>query len=62
MKLIFLHLHIFRLAGRHFTFSSPQDICRVLYHEMKFPVNGDPKLNLRQVKGSVNGDPKLNLR
>jgi len=45
----------YRLAGRHFTFSSPQDVCRVLYHEMKFPVNGDPKLNLRMVRPGKGG-------
>ncbi len=36
-----------RLAGRHFSFSSSSDICRILYHELRLPVNGDPKLSLR---------------
>ena len=45
----------FKLAGRHFVFSSPQDICRVLYHELKLPINGDPKLRLNQVRRGRGG-------
>ena len=41
----------YRLAGRHFSLSSPPDICKVLYHELRLPVNGDPKLSLKNVGG-----------
>ena len=40
----------YRMAGRHFSLSSPPDICKVLYHELRMPVNGDPKLNLKNVR------------
>lgn len=45
----------YRLAGRHFSLSSPPDICKVLYHELRLPVNGDPKLGLRNVRSGRGG-------
>ena len=45
----------FREAGRHFTFSSPQDICKLLFHELRLPVNGDPKLTLKMVRPGKQG-------
>eukprot|EP00092_Neocalanus_flemingeri_P102748 GFUD01131440.1.p1 GENE.GFUD01131440.1~~GFUD01131440.1.p1 ORF type:complete len:188 (-),score=54.97 GFUD01131440.1:115-657(-) len=45
----------YRLAGRHFSMSSPPDICKVLYHELRMPVNGDPKLGLRNVRPGKGG-------
>eukprot|EP00090_Calanus_glacialis_P026477 TRINITY_DN41690_c0_g1_i1.p1 TRINITY_DN41690_c0_g1~~TRINITY_DN41690_c0_g1_i1.p1 ORF type:complete len:1191 (+),score=470.34 TRINITY_DN41690_c0_g1_i1:391-3573(+) len=45
----------YRLAGRHFSLSSPPDICKVLYHELRLPVNGDPKLGLRNVRSGKGG-------
>ena len=46
----------YRLAGRPFSLSSPPDICKVLYHELRLPVNGDPKLSMKNVgrgRGSI---------
>ena len=45
----------FREAGRHFTFNSPQDICKLLFHELRLPVNGDPKLTLKMVRPGKQG-------
>ena len=45
----------YREAGRHFTFSSPQDICKLLFHELRLPVNGDPKLTLKMVRPGKQG-------
>merc|ERR1719186_1456669 len=45
----------YRMAGRHFSLSSPPDICKVLYHELRMPVNGDPKLGLRNVRLGKSG-------
>ena len=45
----------FKEAGRYFTFSSPQDICKLLYHELRLPVNGDPKLTLKMVRPGKQG-------
>ena len=39
----------YRIAGRHFSLSSPPDICKVLYNELRLPVNGDAKLSLKSV-------------
>ena len=44
-----------REAGRHFSFSSPADVCKVLYHELRLPVNGDPKLTLKMVRPGRQG-------
>ena len=49
----------YRLAGRHFSLSSPPDICKVLYHELRLPVNGDPKLSLKNVGGRGKGSLRL---
>ena len=46
----------YRIAGRHFSLSSPPDICKVLYNELRLPVNGDAKLSLKSVgrgKGAI---------
>ena len=45
----------YRIAGRHFSLNSPPDICKVLYHELRLPVNGDPKLGLRNVRSGRGG-------
>jgi len=45
----------YKLAGRHFSLTSPVDVCQVLYRELHLPVNGDPKLTLRQVHGGRGG-------
>merc|ERR1719282_360822 len=45
----------YRMAGRHFSLSSPPDICKILYHELRMPVNGDPKLNIKNVRNGKGG-------
>ena len=45
----------FREAGRHFNFTSPQEICKLLFHELRLPVNGDPKLTLKMVRPGKQG-------
>ena len=45
----------YRLAGRHFSLSSPPDVCKVLYRELRLPVNGDPKINLKNVHNGKGG-------
>ena len=40
----------YREAGRHFNLNSPPEVCKVLYHELRLPVNGDPKLTLKSVR------------
>ena len=45
----------YKMAGRHFSLSSPPDVCKVLYTELKMPLNGDPKLPSKPGRGGRGG-------
>ena len=45
----------YRAAGRHFSLTSPAEVCQVLFREMRLPVNGDPKLSLASVRAGKQG-------
>ena len=43
----------YQQAGRHFSLSSPPDVCKVLYTEQRLPLNGDPTLSSKPGRGRV---------
>lgn len=57
-----LEAEAYKLANHDFSLTSPEDICQVLYRELKLPLNGDPSLGSYRpgVRNVRNKNSKLN--
>lgn len=50
-----LQTEAFKLAGREFALSSPNEVCKILYQDLKLPLNGDPSLGqMRSIRSTTN--------